>query len=164
MAVPSLIEPWTIESDPSVQTAVGALGSVLGLVVTVAAWRLTGAWTETTVAAFALGLLVLAVSLVVLIQGGKQIVAVDPVRRRVEIVSSSRWGERRRAVHFDDVEDLFLGELGDREGGSISYYVGLRLRSGDEVHLFVGAFEGVYHRPTMEARLQRLQQYVRRES
>lgn len=151
---------WTVESDPTVQTAVGGCGLVLGLAVTVAAWRIGEGWTQTTVSAFVLGLLVLVVSAVVLIQGGKQVVSVDPAGRRIEIRSISRWSERRRVVAFDDVERAFLGQLGDREGGSVSYYVGLTLRSGDEVSLFVGAFEGTYHRPTMESRLARLQGYL----
>lgn len=156
----STAERWTVESDPTVQTVAGVCGVVLGLAVAVAAARLAGAWSQTTVAAFVLGSLVLVVSAVVLIQGGKQIVAVDPGDRRIEIRSISRWGERRRVVSFDDVESVFLGELGDRDGGSVSYYVGLTLRSGDEVSLYVGAFEGTYHRPSMEARLARLQGYL----
>lgn len=151
---------WTVQSEPTVQTAVGASGVCLGLAVALGAWRLGDAWTQTTFSAFVLGLLVLVVSSIVLVQGGRQVVSVDPARREIEVLTTTRWSERRRVVPFEDVDQLFLGQFGDREGGSVSYYVCVRLRSGEEVSLYVGAFEGTFDRPTMEARLQRLQTYL----
>lgn len=77
------------------------------------------------------------------------------------IEQSHRFGASRTVIPFDDIEETSLGELGDDEGGSISYHVLLRWRSGREVALFVGFFEYVYSRPQMEARRERLEQYLR---
>ena len=107
-----------------------------------------------------LGFLILVISLATLVIGGKRIISVDPRRRLVEIQTVSRFGTKRRLIAFSQISDVSLGELGDKEGGSISYHVVLNLKDGKEVATFVGAFEGIYERHVMDGRRHRLNEYL----
>ena len=60
------------------------------------------------------------------------------------------------AIGFNEIENVSRGEPGDIEGGSISYHVLLKLRTGKEIALFVGFFAGSYDKSVMAARRQRL--------
>jgi hypothetical protein len=117
----------------------------------------------TSTAVLILGLLIVAISLATLVINGKQVISVDPRRRLVRIQTYSRFGDKERLIPFSHISDVYIGELGDKEGGSISYHLVLQLKEGKEVALFLGAFEGTYDRQAMEARLSRLNEYLRTE-
>ncbi len=95
--------------------------------------------------------------------GGKQVISVDPRRRLVALETISRFGTRTRLIPFNLIAETFVGELGDKEGGSVSYHVVLKLNDGKEVALFIGAFEGTFNRPAMEARCNRINEYLRNQ-
>jgi len=154
---------WTTESSQGKQAWYGIVGVVLGGALVYGS-RSQGLEQLTGTAALILGLLILGVSLATLVIGGKQVISVDPRRGLVRIETLSRFGNTSRVIPLSQVKDVSIGELGDKEGGSISYHVALHLQNGKEVALFVGAFEGVYDRKVMEARRQRLDQYLKARS
>jgi len=150
---------WITESSQGMQAAYGVVGAIVGGAFIFGS-RIQSLEQTTSTAALFLGLLILVISLATLIIGGKQIISVDPRRRLVEIQTVSRFGTKRRLIAFSQISDVSLGELGDKEGGSISYHVVLNLKDGKEVALFVGAFEGTYDQQMMEARCHRLNEYL----
>ena len=150
---------WITESIQGMQAAFGVVGAIVGGAFIFAS-RIQSLEQTASTAALFLGLLVLVVSLATLVIGGKQIISVDPRRRLVEIQTVSRFGTTRRLIAFSQISDVSLGELGDKEGGSISYHLVLNLKDGKEVALFVGVFEGIYERHVMDGRRHRLDEYL----
>lgn len=150
---------WRTESSTGRQSiaAIVALAAGLGLAV---ALRHVASSDVTAKAGFALGCLLAVAGGGLLLFGGKQAVEVDPRARRVVLERSGRLGSRRLEIPFADIADVDLGENGDQEGGSVSYHVVLKLRSGKEVALFVGFFEGAHSRQAMEDRRRRLLGYL----
>ena len=150
---------WITESSRGMQAAYGVIGAIVGGAFVFGS-RIQSLGQPTSTAALLLGLLILVISLATLVIGGKQIISVDPRRRLVEIQTVSRFGTKRRLIAFSQISDVSLGELGDKEGGSISYHVVLNLKDGKEVALFVGAFEGTYERHVMDGHRRRLNEYL----
>ena len=154
-AKPEII-PWITESSPGQQLLLSVGGVVAGGLLAVGGWRLGGFSSTTTASAFLLGVIVLVIALACLVTGGRQRIIVDPAARRIVIEQTTRLGTRQRQIDFAEIAEVTLGENGDREGGSISYHVVLTLKSGQEVALFVGTFDGVFDRLAMERRRQRV--------
>jgi hypothetical protein len=147
---------WTIESSENKQAMFAVLGIVVGAALMFGSRNAHGLESFTTRSALILGLLILSISVVVLVRGGKQIITVDPPMRRILIEGISRFGTTRRLIPFSQINDVYVGELGDREGGSISYHVVVKLVDGKKVNLFIGAFEGAYDCSVMEGRCHRI--------
>lgn len=159
MHIASATTVWTTESSRGMQTAYGIVGVIAGFAFLYGS-RIQALEQTTSTAVLFLGLLILLISLATLIIGGKQVISVDPRKRHVEIQTRSRLGTRTRLIPFSHISDVYLGELGDKEGGSVSYHVVLKLKDGKEVALFLGAFEGAYDRHAMDARCHRLNEYL----
>ena len=87
-------------------------------------------------------------------------VTVEAKPRRIVIEHKNRFRKSAREIRFDEIADVYLGELGDREGGSISYHLVVKLKTGKEIALFKGFFDGSHSKPAMEARRQRLIQFL----
>lgn len=147
---------WTIESSERKQATFAVFGVVVGAALILGSRAAHELEPITTTSAIVLGLLILSISVVVLVQGGKQIITVDPPKRRILIEGISRFGTTKRLIAFNQIDDVYVGELGDREGGSISYHVVVILTNGKKVNLFIGAFDGAYDYSVMEGRCRRL--------
>jgi hypothetical protein len=150
---------WTVESSQDMQAVYGVVGLIVGGAFIYAS-RIQSLERITSISVLFLGLLIFVISFATLVMGGKQVISVDPRRRLVEVQSLSRLGAKKRVIPFGQISDVFIGELGDKEGGSISYHVVLKLKNGKEVALFIGAFEGAYDRQAMEVRRRRLNDYL----
>lgn len=138
----------------------GAIGVGVGLVFIMLVRQASSLSSVTSTSAFLLGLLILILGLVALVMNGEQVITVDPKRRMVLIETTSRFGKKQRLIPFRDIADVSLGEIGDIEGGSISYFVQLNLKNGKDVGLFVGFYGGNWSRGEMESRRQRLIGYL----
>jgi hypothetical protein len=150
---------WITESSQGMQTAYGVVGAIVG-VSCIFGSHIQGIDQGTSTAALLLGLLVLVVSLATLALGGKHVVSVDPRRMLVEIAFVSRFGTKTRRIPFPQISEVSLGELGDKEGGSVIYHVVLKLEDGEEIALFLGAFGGTRDRHVMDDRRRRLAAYL----
>jgi hypothetical protein len=159
MDMASTSSVWITESSQGMQAAFGVVGAMVGG-ASIFGSRIQSLEQTTSTSTLFLGFLILVISLATLVIGGKQIVSVDPRRRLVEIQTISRFGTKRQLIAFSQISDVSLGELGDKEGGSISYHVVLNLKDGKEVAIFVGAFEGIYERNVMDGRRHRLNEYL----
>jgi hypothetical protein len=150
---------WVTESNRTTQTLVAAAGVVLGLVLTIGS-RSAGEWATGTIAAFVLGLGLSLAGLGMLLFSPKQTIAVNSSTRRITIESRHRFGASSKQLRFDEIADAYVDEVGDKEGGSISFHIVVKLKTGETVPLFAGFFDGGYDRSATEARLQRLMRFV----
>lgn len=138
----------------------GAATAIVGLIFIVLVRQSNGLSATTSNSALFLGILLLILGIVTLILDKGQTITVDPKRRLVLIETSSRFGQNRKTILFRDIADVTLGEHGDTDGGSISYFIQLHLKSGKSANLFVGWVPEQWSRAEMEARRQRLIGYL----
>jgi hypothetical protein len=153
--------PWITTSDPGQQRVVCGAGVVVGALILGGGWQLGGFASQTTGATSVLGGLILLIALVGIVLDERQTVILDLAAKVIIVERVSRLGTQRRRITLAEVEDVTLGELGDQEGGSVSYHVELVLRRGERVALFVGAFDGAYDRAVMDGRRRRIVEGVR---
>jgi hypothetical protein len=153
-------ELWKTESDSSQQLLFSLLGIAVGLVLSIGFRHFDGSGFTNSLAGFLLGLFVLVISAGMLLTGGKQIITVNSKTRRIELEDISRFSNKKRSLRFDEIESFYVDELGDKEGGSIQYFVVARLKTGKKVSLFLGFFDGRYDKYAMEARCRRLTDYL----
>jgi hypothetical protein len=99
--------------------------------------------------------------LATLLFGGKHVICIDSKSRRILISHINRFRSRNREIRFDEVAGVYVGENGDREGGSIRYHLVAKLKTGKEVALFVGFFDGGFSKYEMESRCQRLAECIK---
>jgi hypothetical protein len=136
--------------------AASVLAAVVGLALTIGFRQFEGPGLTGSRAGFLLGLLFLGGGLGILLFGGKQVITVDAKARRIVIEHINRFGTSEKQIRFNEIADVYVGELGDREGGSLWYYLAIKLKTGKEIALFKGFFEGSHSKPAMEARRERL--------
>ena len=157
------MESWKIESSPGKQVALGWIILLVGLILAIGFRNFDSSCLTNSLAGFLLGLLLLLVGIAALVMGGRRTITVDPEARRISIDDVNRFGQKSRLIPFDEVERVYVGSLGNREGGSISYDVLLKLKMGVNVSLFRPAyFEGTWNRSVMEDRYRRLEEYIQR--
>lgn len=150
---------WITESNSSTQTLAAVAGTAIGLLLVLGS-RSIAERSTATLAAFVLGLGLLVAGLGFLLFSPKQTITVNSKTRRITIESRHRFGASAKHLRFDEIADAYVDETGDKEGGSISYHIVLKLRSGKTVPLFVGFFEDSYNQSATEARCQRLMKYI----
>lgn len=152
---------WRTESSAARQAAAAAAMLLAGLALAVGLRHFEGPGLTPSLAGFLLGFLLLAGGAGMLLFGGKQVIVVDPRARRIVIEQAGRLRTSRREIRFDEISEVSVGELGDREGGRVRYCVVARLKTGKELSLFLGFFDGAHDRPAMEARCRRLADCLR---
>ena len=156
------MDTWKIESSPGKQVILGWIVLVVGLTLAIGFRDFDSSGLTNSLAGFLLGLLLLLIGTVTLFLGGKRIVCVDPEARRILIEDASRFGRKKRSIAFDEVGEVYVDSLGDKEGGSISYDVVLKLKKGETVSLFRPAdVEGTWEKSVMEDRCRRLEEYIK---
>ncbi len=155
----SASDQWVTVSNCVAQTVSAIVIIVIGLLLTLVSLYIGDGSTETT-AAFLLGLLLLVAGLGTLLLGGKQRVTVDPNAQRIIFEHKNRFGKSSKHINFNEITDIYVDEVGDNEGGCISYQLVVRLTSGKEIPLFAGFFDGRYDQSVMNAHCQRLLSYV----
>ena len=114
------MESWKIESSPGKQVALGWIILLVGLILAMGFRNFDSSGLTNSLAGFLLGLLLLLVGIAALIMGGRRTITVDPEARRISIDDVNRFGQKSRLIPFDEVERVYVGSLGNREGGSIS--------------------------------------------
>lgn len=146
---------WRTESRAGAQTAasLGLLGVGVGLAW---AFRHAAPGFGQERAAFLLGALLALVGAGLFVFGVTQAVVVDAGRRRIVVERRTRFERTDLEIPFTDIDALSVEEQGDREGGSVRYFVAARLRSGRQVPLFLGFYEGAHSKAAMEDRRQRI--------
>jgi hypothetical protein len=154
------MDTWRIESSPGKQLLIASIILVVGLILAIGFRNFDGLGLTNSLAGFLLGLLLLLIGFVGLLMGGKRSISVDPQARTILIEDENRFRQKNRSISFDEVGTVYVGRLGNREGGSISYDVVLKLKMGENVSLFRPAyFEGTWNRSVMESRC-RLEEYL----
>ena len=152
---------WRTESNTTTQTLAAVAALITGVAMSALAWDVDG-HSIGVLCARALGAALTFVGLALIAWGGRQVVDVDPYRRCIRLESRSRFHSNQREILFDDIADVSVGELGDREGGTPSYHLVVTLHDQTEVAVFAGFFDGRYSRAEMEARRLRLLQWIQR--
>jgi hypothetical protein len=149
-------EPWITKNNSLNQTVAMSVMIVAGIVMTWGFGHLNGDWSTERISGFLLGMLLTAIGIAGVIAGGETIITVDSKSQTIKTTSRSMLGLRTDIIKFRDIEKFTIGSLGDRDGGSIRYYVIAKLKSGKEKSLFLGFFEGSLDRSSMETRRDRL--------
>jgi hypothetical protein len=147
---------WRTESNTLTQTATSVAAVVIGLALAIGFREFEGPGLTGSRAGFLLGIILLALGAAVLLFSGKQVITVEAKSRRIIIEHLNRFRKSKKEIRFDEIADVYLGAVGDREGGRMSHHVVVKLNSGKEIALFKGFFEGSFSRPVMEARCKRL--------
>lgn len=160
MTIPSSAT-WKTESSVLRQTVAAVAMLALGLVLAFGFRDAAGPGLTNARAGFLLGVLLAAIGTGALLCGGRQVISVEPRLKRIVVRNESWLRGSTREIRFSEIAEVYVGELGDREGGSISYHVVVKLKTGKEVPLFVGFFEGGYDQAAMQARCQRLLECLR---
>ena len=151
---------WVTKSSSTQQTGFSLLGVVIGLLFSIGFRHFDGPGFTNSLAGFLLGLLILIISIAALLMGGKQIITVDARASQIILEGISRFGSKKRVLFFKEIKKFYVNELGDKEGGSIQYYVVAELKTGERVSLFVGFFDGRYDKGKMETYCQKLKEYL----
>lgn len=152
---------WKTESSAGKENLAMVLALVVGIALTVGFRKFEGPGLIGSTAGFLLGILILVVGAGLFLFGGKQVITVEPKLKRIVVTSLGRLRTSSREIHFNEISEVYVGESGDQEGGSIRYHVVARLKTGTEVALFMGFFEGSHSKPAMEARCQRIVESMR---
>ncbi|MCB6184984.1 hypothetical protein LIN78_15665 [Leeia sp. TBRC 13508] len=139
----------TIQNEQKKQFLIALIGCLVGYLLVHFAYysgRPTeiGQWS-----ALGLGGFILCISLYMAIANPKQTVKIDLKKRLIHVKTQSKFGMRNQFISFSDIREVDVGEIGDREGGSIIYYVDLTLKNGKHQKLFHGAYEGNTQYSTM---------------
>ena len=155
------MDTWKIESNPGKQTFIAWCILVVGLILAIGFRNFDSMYLTNSLAGFLLGLLLMFIGIVGLWMGGKRSIVVDPQARCIVIEDAGRFGPKQRSISFEEIGEVYVDSLGNREGGSISYDVVLRLKVGKHVSLFRSAyFDGTWDRSVMESRCRRLEEYL----
>jgi hypothetical protein len=156
------MDTWKIESSPGKQTILACIIVAVGSILAIGFRDFDSSGLTNSLSGFLLGALLLSIGAATLLMGGRRTVIVDPRKRCILIEDVNRFGEKKRSISFDEVGRVYVSSLGNREGGSISYDVVLRLKTGKHVSLFRPAyFEGTWNRSAMESRCCRLVEYIK---
>ena len=155
------MEAWKIESNPLKQTVVNWAVIAAGVILVYGFRDFDSSGFTNSLAGFLLGVLLLIVGIPALIMIARQTITVDPVARQILIEDESRWGKKVRSIAFHEIAEASVSRLGSRSDGSVSYYVTLRLVSGETYPLFFPAYyDGRWDRSVAEDRCRRLEGYL----
>jgi hypothetical protein len=156
-----MMNDWKIESNPVKQIAL-MIGCILvGLMLSIGFSDFDASEFSNSLAGFLLGVLLLIIGSYGLLENNRRTVTVNPKSRRIVIEDRSRFKQNRNTIAFEQVADVYVDEMGDTEGGSISYDVVLKLNNGKTISLFRAAiFDGLYDKNIMQNRCRQLQQYL----
>jgi len=157
------MDTWTIESNPAKQTVLTWAVVVVGLILVYGFRDFDSSGFTNSMAGFLLGVLLLVVGLPGIFMTGKQTITVDPQARRILIEDTSHFGKKTRSISFREIVDISVSSLGNRSDGSVSYYVTLKLASGENHPLFFPSYyDGRWDRSVAESRCRRLAMYLGR--
>jgi hypothetical protein len=156
-------EQWRTESSRTKQTAASVVALVVGIVLAIGFRHFEGPGVTESRAGLLLGVMLMAVGAGMLLFGGKQVITVERKARRIVVEHAGRFRKSVKDIPFSEISEVYVGELGDREGGSIRYHIVAKLKTGKEIALFMGFFEGSHSKPAMEARCQRLSECLQSE-
>ena len=155
---------WRTESNTLMATAASVASVVAGALLAIGFRAFEGPGITGSRVGLVLGVLLVVLGAASWILSGKRAITVDPTARCIVIEQANLLGARTREIPFDDIVDVGIGRIGDKEGGSVLYHVAVTLRSGAEVALFKGFYDGQHSRPAMEARRRRLVENMGREA
>ena len=154
------LQAWRTESSGGTQLAAAIAMVVIGLILAYGFRHFEGPGLTESRAGFLLGVLLLAIGAGAMLFAGKQAIVVDPVTKRILIEQAGRFGAKVRSIPFREVAELHVGQFGHRNNGSITYHVAARLKTGEEIALFFGFYEGRHDRSVAESRCTRLRTYL----
>jgi hypothetical protein len=157
------MEAWKSQSNPGKQTMLSIACAVVGLILMIGFRGFEGIGSNAG-AGFLLGLLLLFIGVHGFFLSGKQNILVDPRARQITVEDSNRFSKKKRSILFSDIEDISIGYLGKKSNYVTSYYLALKLRSGENYPLFAPGrfYGGSSERSTVLSWKERLEAYLSR--
>lgn len=95
-----------------------------------------------------------------LLLSAKEVITVDTERQTIVLETVGLFGKRVAEVPLSNVADVSTRQDGYSDEGTIRYYVAAKLRTGPDLALFRGFYEGNRDRETVEARCERLRRLL----
>lgn len=156
-----MMSNWELESNSVTQTMISVLGLVVGSFFIFIGKNFRMYDTNEFLYGFILGIMIFFISLITLLLGSKKSIVVDQKSRNILFKTKSRIGQKELSIPFDSIDSLSIFELGDKEGGSVSYDIEIKLKKGKPINFFAGGFfDGQYNKAEVERMKNRLSEYI----
>ena len=153
------MEFWKTESNPQKQTAFAIVVIVAGCILAYGFRHYTVS--SNALAGFLLGILLLVVGISALLTGGKESITIDPSRHVILIENENLFGRKNRLIPFNEIAGARVSEFGKRSNYTVTYYITLRLTTGENYPLFYPAYyDGRWNPSVAEERLRRFETYL----
>lgn len=151
---------WISHNNPGKQTALALGCTIVGAILIFGFRHFEGWHLSNEMAGFLLGLMLLMIGIWAFVAGGRQTVVVDPRLRRITVEDTTRFGTKKRAIAFDDIQHIGVAYLGKASNYMRNYYLALNLKNGEYYPLFAPGrfYEGSSDRSVVEGWQQRLEQ------
>ncbi|WP_320151219.1 hypothetical protein [uncultured Tolumonas sp.] len=151
---------WTIKNNSAKQICFSLFGVTIGLLFIIGSCHFSEVGFRHDLTIFFLGLIVLSMSAITLLIGSKQIIIIDPDTRQLIFEQAGLYGKRKHSVHFQEIQDYFVDELGNWEGSHVHYFVVAKLKSGEKIPLFLGFYNDYDNKEIMDTYCFRLKEYL----
>ena len=119
-----------------------------------------GTWDTSAIATAILGGMLLITGMGILLWAPHQTITVDHKDQTITLETKHRFGSIAKRIRFDEIANVSVAQFGDKEGGSVSYHVEVKLKTGKVVPLFANFFEGGYKEYAAVARCRVLQEFL----
>jgi hypothetical protein len=90
----------------------------------------------------------------------KQVVTVDDQLQTIVIETNGPIGRKVTKVSFNNVADVTVRHDGYNDEGTVRYYVAAKLKTGTELFLFRGFYDGNRDREAVEALCERIRRLL----
>jgi len=152
---------WKIESNPVKQTILTWAIVIVGLILAYGFRNYDGSYLSNSLSGFLLGILLLLVGVPGVFMIVKQTITIDRNSRQIVIEDVSRFKQKNQIIYFDEIDEVYVSRLGNRSEGSISYYVTLKLKSGNNYPLFFPAYyDRRWNKSIAESRCNQLKEFL----
>lgn len=153
---------WELESNYTNQIILSILGLFFGIIFILLS-KNSGIASDPTqsISALILGILIFFVSLFSLIFGQKRFITLDEKSKTILFRNKNKFREKKVYLHFNEILELNIIELGDKDGGSIYYDLEIKLKKGNNINLFAGSFfDQRSDKSEMESLRKKLAEYI----
>ncbi|MCK9410219.1 MAG: hypothetical protein WCX28_00710 [Bacteriovoracaceae bacterium] len=156
------MDSWKIESNPRKQTVV-TWGIIIAGIIFVYGFRnFDGSQLSNSLAGFLMGILLLIIGIPGAFFIGKQTITVDRASARIVIEDKSRIRKKKKIIPFNDIIKISVSQSGSQWNGSVSYFVLLKLISGNQYPLFYPSYyDGRWDKSIIEERCGKIREMVK---
>lgn len=151
----------TFHSNPTKQALLTIAVIIVGLILAIGFRNYDDSAFTNSLAGFLLGILLILIGIPGLITLGTETITIDTNTRCILIENVNRFRKKNKLIYFMEIAEVFVGCQGKRSSGTMSYYVCLRLNTGEVYNLFYPSYyDGRWDKSVAESRCNRIQEYI----